>query len=81
MMPEIAAGTTTRVATCRRSAPSPYAPSRSAWGTADIASSESDATVGISITPDHETAGERVEDLDLDSDGSRRSGVTAVSAK
>ena len=51
MIPEKAAGTTTRVATWKRSAPSPYAPSRSARGTAAIASSESEATVGISITP------------------------------
>ena len=80
MMPEIAAGTTTRVETWSRSAPRPYAPSRSACGTADIASSESEAIVGISITPMTRPPARTLKistctPIDL----SR--GVTAVSAK
>ena len=51
MIPETAAGTTTRVAVCIFVEPSAYEPSRRSRGTLPIASSESDATVGISITP------------------------------
>ena len=51
MIPDSAAGTTTRDATVIFDAPSPYAPSRSARGTADIASSETDAMIGTIMTP------------------------------
>ena len=46
-MPEIAAGTTMRVETWSLLAPSAYAPSRRSCGTAVMASSESEATVGM----------------------------------
>ena len=50
-MPEMAAGTTTRVETWKRLAPRPNEPSRSELGTAFMASSEREATVGKSKTP------------------------------
>jgi hypothetical protein len=50
-MPEIAAGKTTFVATCRLVAPSPKAPSRSPCGTARIESSEIEAIVGTIMKP------------------------------
>ena len=50
-MPDSAAGNTTRTATCKREAPSPKAPSRRPAGTADIASSETEATVGRTMKP------------------------------
>jgi hypothetical protein len=50
-MPEIAAGKTTRNVVRILLAPSAKEPCRSAEGTALIASSDSDATVGMIITP------------------------------
>jgi hypothetical protein len=50
-MPESAAGKTTRRVTCSFAAPRPNAPSRRDWGTADIASSEIEATVGTTRKP------------------------------
>ena len=50
-MPESAAGKTTRSVVCMRFAPMASDPWRSACGTADIASSASEATVGMIITP------------------------------
>ena len=50
-MPESAAGKTTRSVVCILLAPMASEPCRSASGTALIASSESDATVGTIITP------------------------------
>ena len=50
-MPESAAGTTTLSATWYWAAPSAWAPSLSDWGTALMASSLRDATMGISMTP------------------------------
>ena len=50
-MPDSAAGNTTRSETWSFEAPSPKAPSRSACGTADIASSASDAIVGTIMKP------------------------------
>jgi hypothetical protein len=51
MIPETAAGTTIRVDTCILLDPSAKAPSRRSRGTADIASSDREATVGRIITP------------------------------
>src|ERR671910_3280976 len=50
-MPERAAGTTTWVAVSRLVAPKAYAPSRNERGTAWMASSLTEATVGMIITP------------------------------
>ena len=50
-MPDSAAGKTTRTTTCHFAAPSPKAPSRSDCGTADIASSLTDAIVGSTRMP------------------------------
>ena len=50
-MPDRAAGKTTRIVTWSLPAPRPKAPSRSDCGTADIASSEIDATVGMIRKP------------------------------
>ncbi len=50
-MPERAAGKTTRSEVCSRVAPRPNEPSRSDWGTADIASSDTDAIVGMTMKP------------------------------
>ena len=50
-MPERAAGKTIRSETCSLEAPSPNAPSRSEAGTADIASSATDAIVGRTSRP------------------------------
>ena len=47
----MAAGKTTRSVVCIRFAPMAKDPCRSASGTADIASSERDAMVGMIITP------------------------------
>src|SRR5688500_7820186 len=49
--PDSAAGTTVRVATSNLVAPSAYAPSRNERGTALKASSESEDTIGMIITP------------------------------
>ena len=80
MIPETAAGTTIRVATCTLVEPSAYAPSRRSRGTAPIASSESEATVGISITPMTRPA-ESVLKMSTWIPMSRSSGVMNVSAK
>ena len=64
MMPDSAAGTTTRKATSRRVAPSPYAASRSSRGTFDIASSEIEAIVGRIITASMSDRPEAVEERD-----------------
>ena len=50
-MPDSAAGNTTRVDTWSLVAPRPNAPSRSDCGTADIASSATDAIVGRTMKP------------------------------
>ena len=50
-MPDSAAGKTTRSETWNLLAPSPNAPSRSDWGTADIASSATEAMVGSTSRP------------------------------
>ena len=50
-IPDAAAGNTTLVVTLRRRAPIPYAASRSAPGTAYIASSATDATSGTVRMP------------------------------
>jgi hypothetical protein len=50
-IPESAAGNTTRSVVCIRLAPMASEPCRSASGTADSESSESEATVGMIITP------------------------------
>ena len=50
-MPESAAGNTTRSVTWSFDAPRPKAPSRSACGTARMASSEIDATIGMIRKP------------------------------
>ena len=49
-------------------APSPNAPSRSAPGTADIASSETEAIVGTIMIPITRPGGERVEDLHVEAE-------------
>ena len=49
--PDRAAGSTTRSVVCIRLAPIASEPCRMDWGTADRASSESEATVGMIITP------------------------------
>ena len=49
--PDSAAGKTTRTTTCHFAAPSPKAPSRSDCGTADSASSLTDAIVGSTRMP------------------------------
>ena len=50
-MPESAAGKTTRIVVWSLEAPNPKEPSRSDWGTADIESSEIEATVGTIKKP------------------------------
>ena len=50
-MPEIAAGKTTRSVVCIRLAPMANDPCRRLCGTADIASSDRDATVGMIMMP------------------------------
>ena len=51
MMPDSAAGTTVRVAVSILVAPSAYAPARSERGTALMASSDSDDTMGTIMMP------------------------------
>ncbi len=79
-MPDSAAGTTTRVETWSFEAPSPYAPSRSDIGTAIIASSDRDATVGRIMMPITRPAA-RTLNTWTSMPMSWRNGVTAVSAK
>ncbi len=79
-MPESAAGTTVRVATSNLVAPRAYAPSRSARGTALIASSLSEETIGMIMMPMTRDA---LSALNGSVPGSTRwmSGVTKSSAK
>src|SRR5699024_8929665 len=51
IMPDKAAGITTRVVTSNFVAPNPNAPSRMELGTEDIASSDMEAIIGIIIIP------------------------------
>ena len=50
-MPDSAAGKTTRSDVCSRLAPRPNEPSRSDCGTADMASSDTEAIVGMTMKP------------------------------
>ena len=80
-MPETAAGNTTRRVTVMRRAPIPYAPSRSALGTACIASSATEATSGIVRIP---TARPAARKLKVPADVKifrTRSGLITCSAK
>ena len=80
-MPESAAGVTTRVATSNFVAPSAYAASRSERGTASIASSVNEETIGMIITPITSPA---LSALKMIMSGKRYSwsrGVTNVNAK
>ena len=61
-MPDRAAGNTTRSEVCSRVAPRPNEPSRSDCGTADIASSATDAMVGMTMKPMMIEAESDVED-------------------
>ena len=79
MIPEIAAGTTIRVETWSLVDPRAYAPSRRSC-TADIESSETEATVGRSITPITRPA-LRALKTPTPTPMSWRSGVMNVSAK
>ncbi len=81
-MPESAAGKTTRRETWSLEAPSPNAPSRSDCGTADIASSDTEAIVGITMKPMTIPAESALKISTLAPRASRRiSGVKKVSAK
>ena len=52
-------------------------PWRSAWGTADIASSDSDAIVGMIITPEDEASGQHADEpTSMCRQSCRMSGVT-----
>ena len=62
-IPEMAAGTTTRVAVVTRRAPRPYDASRSGAGTALIASSETEAMSGIVRTPTATAAAAKLKPL------------------
>ena len=81
-IPESAAGKITRIVVWSFEAPRPKAPSRSDWGTADIESSEIDAT-GDDQEADDDPRREAVEDPDavLAKDRTPISGVKNVSAK
>ena len=82
MMPERAAGMTTFAATSNLVAPNPYAPSRSARGTALIASSLSEETIGMIMIPITKPALAALKMLTLSVPKiARSSGVTLVSAK
>src|SRR5690606_13714745 len=78
--PESAAGTTVRVATSNFVAPSAYAPSRSVRGTALRASSESEETSGMIMTPTTRLALAALE-MFVCGQTIRRTGVTKVRAK
>ena len=65
-MPDSAAGKTTRSDTCSLLAPSPNAPSRSDAGTADIASSATEAIVGSTSSPRMIPADSALNGVDLD---------------
>ena len=65
-MPESAAGNTTRSEVCSRLAPRPNEPSRSDCGTADMASSDTEAIVGMTMKPITIEADEHVEDADVE---------------
>src|SRR6266540_4099767 len=83
-MPDRAAGTTTRVETCSLLLPSANAPARSASGTADMASSDSDATVGrimMPITSPPDSALKTSGLVSLKNQMSCSSGVTKVTTK
>ena len=81
-MPDSAAGKTTRSETCSLLAPSPKAPSRSDAGTADIASSATDAIVGSTSRPRMMPADSALNLLtSMPSTPRRTSGVKNVSAK
>ena len=67
-IPERAAGKTTRVEVWSFDAPMPNAPSRRLPGTADIASSEIEATVGTIMIPITSPAPRGVEDLHVESE-------------
>ena len=81
-MPDRAAGKTIRSDTCSFVAPMPKAPSRSAAGTADIASSATEAIVGRTRKPMMMPAASALNWLTPMPRPSRRiSGVKKVSAK
>ncbi len=79
-MPDSAAGVTTRVATSNFVAPSAYAPSRSVRGTALRASSESEETSGMIMTPTTRLALAALK-MFVCGQTIRRTGVTQVRAK
>ena len=81
-IPDSAAGKTTRSVVCIRLAPMANDPCRSAWGTAVIASSASEAMVGMTITPSTRPAASAlVKPTSIDRMSWSRVGVTKLSAK
>ena len=80
--PESAAGKTTRIDVCTLLAPRPAAPSRSDCGTADIASSTTDAIVGSDEDAEDDARRQGVELVDAEAEQPRStSGVKNVRAK
>src|SRR5690606_18693297 len=79
-IPESAAGTTTRVATSNLVEPRAYAPARSESGTAIIASSLREETMGMSMIPRTMLA-LRALKTDVSGKIERMIGVTKVRAK
>ena len=81
-MPDRAAGNTTRSVVCIRLAPMANEPCRIACGTADMASSASDATVGMIMTPSTRPAASAlVKPTSMFKMSCSRVGVTKVRAK
>ena len=80
-IPDEAAGNTTEVVTLRRRAPIPYAASRKASGTANIASSATDATSGTVRIPTPMPAASRLNVVALEKSFFTRSGLITNNAK